>query len=70
MSWLKLLGNFKYMVAMWLDIDIVIAIEAQLVEWIRPTVGAEVMPTLPDRIAEMSIFSLQPMCKNIHLLRM
>ena len=57
------------MVAMWLDIDIVIAIEGKLVEWIRLTVEAEIMPTLPDRIPEMSIFSLQPMCKNIHLLR-
>ena len=55
------------MVAMWLDIDIVIAIEAQLVEWIRLTVRPEIMSTSPDRIAEMSIFSLQPMCKNIYL---
>ena len=57
------------MVAMWLDIDIVIAIEGKLVEWIRLTVGPEMMSTSPDRIAEMSIFTLQPMCKNIHLLR-
>ena len=57
------------MVAMWLDIDIVIAIEGNLVKWIRLTVGPEMMPTLSDRIAEMSIFSLQPMCKNIYLVR-
>ena len=54
---------------MWLDIDIVIAIEGKLVEWIRLTVGAEIIPTSTDRIAEMSIFSLQPMCKNIYLVR-
>ena len=69
MSWLKLLGNFKYMVAMWLDIDIVIAIEGKLVEWIRLTVGPEMMSTSADRFTEMSIFSLQPMCKNIYLVR-